>query len=287
MTRTLASTIICVALAGCGLGTKYPTFGESAYRIEGAATSPDGAAAPISTVIYRDHAKMRLETMLPGRGPATIVFDDATKAAYVITAVGAPAPPGATASNAAAPAPAAPSAQPAPAAPENTSATGYAGAVLQPPPTASVAPAPTAAPAPTLPANAVGVAVRLDNDDAPTPIEQPWQALTEKNARSTGTCKIAGEGGRLWSPSTAEAGQTPRTACITDDGIVLEIRENGAVLWQATRVERGAQDPALFGIPSGYAIVDPKAVADSVSNTLNKIGSVSGDAKAPVTTAKR
>jgi hypothetical protein len=65
------------------------------------------------------------------------------------------------------------------------------------------------------------------------------------------------------------------------------VQENGAALWQATKVERGAQSPGLFGIPAGYAIVDPKAVADTVSGTLNDISGVSGDAKAPVTTAKR
>lgn len=296
MIRTCASAaVLCFALAGCGLGTKYPTFGESAYRIDGTATTPDGAA-PISTVIYRDHAKMRVETVLPGRGPATIVFDDATKAAYVITAVGAPAPAGATTTNVATIAPAntsvQPQAQPQPAAPAGNSPTGYAGAVLQSAPTVSAAPAAAAAPAPTVaaapaPANAVGVAVRLGEKDAPTPMEQPWQALTEKNARTTGACNVAGEAGRLWTPRTAEAGQLPRTACITDDGIVLQVQENGVALWQATKVERGAQNANLFGIPAGYAIVDPEAVAETVSETLNEIGSVAGDAKTPVTTAKR
>lgn len=281
---------LCATLAACEFGLKYPTFGESTYRIEGTATSPD-SNAPISTVIYRDHAKMRVETVLPGRGPATIVFDDATKAAYVITAVGAPAPVGTTATNVATIGPVTTQAQPAPAQPAAPPATGNPGPpALQAPPAASVAPAPTpttTVAAQPVPANAVGVAVRLDDNDAPTPLGQPWQALTEKNARSPGTCSVAGENGRYWTPRSSEAGQVPRTACITDDGIVLEIQENGAALWQATKVERGALDSGLFGIPAGYAIIDPKAVADTVSDTLNKIGSVAGDAKAPVTTAKR
>jgi len=279
MIRICASAAtLCVALAGCGLGTTYPKFGEAAYRIEGTAASSDGTP-PISTVIYRDHAKMRVETVLPGRGPATIVFDDAAKAAYVVTAVGAAAPAG----NVATIAPGGPSVQPAPTA---QSPTGYAGAVLNAP--SPAAPAPSAAPsAQVMPASSVGVAVRLNEKDAPTPMEQPWQALTEKNARSTGACNVAGEGGRLWTPRNAEAGQTLRIACITDDGIVLQVQENGVALWQATKLDRGAQNPGLFGIPAGYAIVDPEAVAETVSETLNNIGSVAGDAKTPVTTAKR
>lgn len=288
MIRICASAaVLCVALAGCGLGTTYPKFGEAAYRIEGTAASSDGAP-PISTVIYRDHAKMRVETVLPGRGPATIVFDDAAKAAYVVTAVGAAAPAGTTATNVATIAPAGASVQPAvQPAPAVQSPTGVAGAVLQNAPAAATPVASAAPPAQVIPASSVGVAVRLNEKDAPTPMEQPWQALTEKNARSTGACNVAGEGGRLWTPRTAEAGQTPRIACITDDGIVLQIQENGVSLWQATKLDRGAQNPGLFGIPAGYAIVDPEAVADTVSDTLNNIGSVAGDAKAPVSTAKR
>jgi hypothetical protein len=282
MRAALTLTLATILLGACNFGLKYPTFGEAAYRIEGTATTPDGAA-PIITVIYRDGAKMRVETVLPGRGPATIVFDDATKAAYVITAVGAPAPPGATATNVGTIGPVTPSVQPAPSAAPPT--TGNPGPpALSAPPVASVAPAPAANAPPT---NAIGVAVRLDERDAPTPLEDAWQALGADGARSTGACTVAGESGHAWTPKKVEAGQAVRTACITDDGIVLQISEGATPLWQATKVDRGTQSANLFGIPPGYAIVDPKAVADTVSDTLNNLGSVAGEPKTPVTAQKR
>ena len=84
-------------------------------RIEGATADPDGGAT-MQTVIYRDGPQMRVETALPNYGPATIVFDESTNAAYVLNpdrptpaaAPAATAPPTTTAAgrqpNAAAPA---------------------------------------------------------------------------------------------------------------------------------------------------------------------------------------
>ena len=58
-----------------------------------------------------------------------------------------------------------------------------------------------------------------------------------------------------------------RTACITDDGIVLRVSENDRVLWEATSLQRGEQDAALFGVPPGYQLIDPQAVASKSAKT--------------------
>ncbi len=236
-----------LALAACGLGAPtYPTFGEQAYRIEGV-TTPEGGG-PIPTTIYRDGPKMRVETTLPGRGPATIVFDSATNAAYVLSAVTAPA------------APVAPAATPAPGA------------------------APPAAPAPA--AANVGVAVRVTDTEAPEPLEAPWAALGAEGATSSGSCNVAGESGRFWTPKNSAEQGVERTACITDDGIVLEVREGERVLFQATSLQRGAQDAALFGVPPGYQVVDPQAVVEGVGQTMDQLDSVTGaPTTAPATPA--
>lgn len=247
-----------LALAACGLGAPaYPTFGETAYRIEGTTLSESGARIP--TVIYRDGPKMRVETTLPGRGPATIVFDSATNAAYVLSAVANPAattapPATTTAPPAGAPPAATPGATPAP----------QSGATPAAP--AAATPAPTN----------LGVAVRVADTEAPEPIEAPWAALGADGARSSGECNVAGEGGRLWSPRNASDQGVERTACITSDGIVLEVREGERLLFQATRVERGVQDPALFGVPPGYQVVDPQAVVENVGETMDQLDSVTG-----------
>jgi hypothetical protein len=147
----------------------------------------------------------------------------------------------------------------------------------QPAQPAAVAPAPAQA--------AVGVAIRLDEADAPTPIEDAWAALGAKGAKHVGACEVAGEKGQSWTPREQTEG-VAREACITDDGIVLQVTEGGATLWQATRLERGKQDASLFGVPAGYAVVDPKAVADTVGETMQDLNSVAGDAKSPVTAQK-
>jgi hypothetical protein len=42
----------------------------------------------------------------------------------------------------------------------------------------------------------------------------------------------------------------PMQACITRDGIGLRSHELGRPMWQATRVTRASQDPALFVVPA-------------------------------------
>lgn len=128
--------------------------------------------------------------------------------------------------------------------------------------------------------------MRINDEDAPTPLEDAWAALGEKGAKTVGSCEAAGEKGRAWTPRKQETAATPRVACITNDGIILQIREGNAVLWQATKVDRGPQAATLFGIPAGYSVVDPQAVAETVGDTMNKLDSVAGEAKTPVTATK-
>lgn len=243
-------------LAGCGLGAPdYPQFGETSYRIEGRTASANGGA-PTQTVIYRDGPKMRVEATLPNYGAATIVYDESTSAAYVLNPTGqTPATPAPTASPAAQPA--------APAAPTTTAAPG------------------TAAPAATPTPQVVGVAVRIDNADAPQPFETAWAALGSENARSVGECEVAGEEGHEWTPREAPAPGVERTACITDDGIVLRVRENETVLWEATSLQRGEQDAALFGVPPGYQLIDPQAAAQAVGENMEQLDSVTGAPETP------
>lgn len=259
-TMLLAAVASAALLAGCGLGAPdYPQFGETSYRIEGATASANGGA-PTQTVIYRDGPKMRVEATLPNYGAATIVYDESTNAAYVLN------PTGQTAVTPVAPATTAqPAAQPGPATASPTSPT--TGAV-----------APSAAPAQP---QVIGVAVRIDNADAPQPFETAWAALGSENARSVGDCEVAGEEGHEWTPREAPAPGVDRTACITEDGIVLRVRENETVLWEATSLQRGAQDAALFGVPPGYQLIDPQAAAQAVGENMEQMDSVTGAPETP------
>ncbi|MBI1188845.1 MAG: hypothetical protein GC206_16185 [Alphaproteobacteria bacterium] len=116
--------------------------------------------------------------------------------------------------------------------------------------------------------------------DAPAPPEAPWAALGAENAERVGDCTIAGEDGNEWRAEDQPEGNV---ACITGDGIVLRIREGEQVIFEATSVQRGAQDANLFGVPAGYQVVDPQAVLAEVGETMDQMDSVTPDS-APTTT---
>lgn len=263
--RPLLLVSAAVLVASCGIGTPdYPEFGTASYRIEGTASSSEGAP-PVQTTIYRNGAKVRIETQLP-TGRASIVYDDLTSAAYIVT-----------------PASAAPAAV----------ATPASGATVTTNPPTTTAPAtttttttPATAPAAatTAVAPATGTAVRVADADVPKPIEEAWASLGADNAKYAGKCTVAGEAGHKWTPKERSGGVS-RVACITEDGIVLEIVEGQTALWQASRVERGEQDAALFGVPPGYQVIDPQAVAQSVGETMQDLNSVAGDPKTATTPA--
>ena len=128
----------------------------------------------------------------------------------------------------------------------------------------------------TTPAHVIGVAVRISDADAPQPLETPWAALGASNASSVGDCNVAGERGHEWQPKQAPAPGVERTACITADGIVLRVRENNRVLFEATNVQRGGQDAALFGVPAGYQTINPEAIAEGLGDRLDQLNSVTG-----------
>ncbi|MGE0740180.1 MAG: hypothetical protein AB7O98_02470 [Hyphomonadaceae bacterium] len=273
----LAAAAAAAILAGCGLGAPaYPEFGETSYRVEGMTADASGGAAT-QTVIYRDGPKMRVEANLPSYGQAAVVFDESTNAAYVLNPT-----TGAVVTTAPAGAPVAPSAAPTattvppPAAttPATPAPAASPGAVATPP---AAAPAATVAPAVT------GVAVRIEDASAPQPLEAAWAALGAENARHVGRCEVAGEDGNEWAPREAPTPGVERVACITDDGIVLRVTESGRTLWEATSLQRGEQDAALFGVPPGYQLIDPQAVAEQVGENMQQLDSVTGAPPAPQT----
>ena len=67
----------------------------------------------------------------------------------------------------------------------------------------------------------------------------------------------------------------------------LRVRENDRVLWEATSLQRGPQDAALFGVPPGYQLIDPHAVAEQIGENMEQLDSVTGAAPATQTPAPR
>lgn len=268
----LVAVAAAALLSACGIGAPaYPEFSETSYRIEGTTASASGGA-PVQTVIYRNGPQMRVETVLPNMGQATIVFDESTNAAYVLNPTGQL--PTAVTTTTTAPTTTAPAGTTTTTTPQGTTTTTAPGATTTAPTTTAQAPVATTQPV-------VGVAVRIEDADAPQPLETAWAALGAENARSTGRCEVAGESGREWTPREAPAPGVERTACITDDGIVLRVSESGRTLWEATSLQRGDQDAALFGVPPGYQLIDPQAVAEQVGQNMEQLDSVTGAPPTP------
>jgi len=104
-----------------------------------------------------------------------------------------------------------------------------------------------------------GVALRIADGDAPQPLETQWATLSASSAHSVADCRVAGYSGHQWRH--ASTSDLQRSACITSDGIVLSLRENDRVLFEATSLQRQRQNPALFGVPPGYRTINPYAIA--------------------------
>ncbi len=63
-----------------------------------------------------------------------------------------------------------------------------------------------------------------------------------------------GESGVEWTANDQDGG--PKTACVTNDGIILKATENGVTTWETSRVQRGAQAADLFLVPEGVQVMD-------------------------------
>jgi len=221
-----------LALTACGIGASaYPDFTRTPpFRLEGVRTPISGGPSQ-HVVIYRDSAKLRVETLTP-RGRTIIVYDQGTNDAYALASVPPPPIPGAT---------------------STTATTTVTTLPIAPPP------------------NAPGLAVRVADAQAPQPLETPWAALTKASATNMGGCNVAGQQGVLWRATATALAVDERVACITPDGIVLRERDQGKTIFEATRLDRGHPDPSLFGVPASYQRQNPAAVAETTQTATTVV----------------
>jgi hypothetical protein len=91
------------------------------------------------------------------------------------------------------------------------------------------------------------------NQGFTNPVDQ-WQGDLAQTATRTGSCSAASESGAEWTTTTPEDGTD--TVCVTEDGIILRATDDGRVVWETTRVERGAQSADLFTVPPGVQVMD-------------------------------
>jgi hypothetical protein len=87
-------------------------------------------------------------------------------------------------------------------------------------------------------------------------------------ATQVGPCSAAGESGTLYR--VVEPDRTGE-ACVAADGVILEGKENGTVVWQTTKVTRGPQPAELFTTPPGIEVVDMEAMMKGFGAELEKM----------------
>lgn len=80
-----------------------------------------------------------------------------------------------------------------------------------------------------------------------------WQGEMAQTATQTGPCTGAGQTGTQWSQT--ENGVV-KTACVTEDGIILGATEGERTVWETTSVTRGPQPGDQFALPAGVQVMD-------------------------------
>ncbi|MBB2200175.1 hypothetical protein [Gluconacetobacter tumulisoli] len=94
---------------------------------------------------------------------------------------------------------------------------------------------------------------------ARTTIPAPGPALTTPGQRATGvwargpSMTVAGQPCIVWH--TTDTDGRASDVCYTDDGVMLQVVQNGRVLVQADSLSRSAQPDPVFAIPDGLAEV--------------------------------
>ncbi len=78
----------------------------------------------------------------------------------------------------------------------------------------------------------------------------PETGLREGRYVRGGADEVSGMACTDWT--TQDAKDRATDICVTADGVLLRVRLNGRTLADATRVEYGPQDAALFELPPGY-----------------------------------
>jgi hypothetical protein len=120
------------------------------------------------------------------------------------------------------------------------------------------------------------IASRIDlSPQSGSPVSQDqlaqWRTDMAERAHRIGTCRVAGENGAEWEvapPAGSTDTSAQRSMCVTSDGIMLQMKMNGAVVFDTTAIQRGPQDPSLFVPPAGVQFTTVQAPSRSELNDM-------------------
>lgn len=99
-------------------------------------------------------------------------------------------------------------------------------------------------------------------------------AVPRGDGKPVGEDQVAGEPCTVWKIDKSQDLETPAFACVTGDGIPLrtEVESKGKkqLVYEATSVTRGPQNPALFSLPPGTQVMKVPPGAAGLMPALGK-----------------
>lgn len=111
------------------------------------------------------------------------------------------------------------------------------------------------------------IANRIDISSSNTPTD--WNPSDVASATRVGPCSAAGENGTEYTRTVdTPQGSGSWGGCITSDGIMLRTTVNGQTVMEATRIQRGPQDAALFQLPPGVEAHDLGNAGDAMRDAI-------------------
>ncbi|MCX7359174.1 MAG: hypothetical protein NT015_13650 [Alphaproteobacteria bacterium] len=108
------------------------------------------------------------------------------------------------------------------------------------------------------------MATRTDLSQVQSGASQPvdidaLRAQMQARTHRVGDCSAGGENGSEWSvepPPEVQAPAVARTMCLTNDGIMIQMKQDGVIVFDTTSLQRGPQDASLFAVPPGVQVTE-------------------------------
>ncbi|MEQ1819357.1 MAG: hypothetical protein ABL871_12180 [Terricaulis sp.] len=134
------------------------------------------------------------------------------------------------------------------------------------------------------------IATRTDLSQVQTGTSQPVdidaiRAQMQARTHRIGSCSAGGESGNEWSvdpPAEAEATPVARTMCLTNDGIMIQMKQDGVVVFDTQSLQRGPQDASLFAVPPGVQVTEQRLPSrESVNAAIERARAAAAQHSAP------
>lgn len=123
------------------------------------------------------------------------------------------------------------------------------------------------------------IATRTDLSQVQTGASQPvdidaLRAQMQARTHRVGSCSAGGESGSEWSvdpPAEVQAPAVARTMCLTQDGIMIQMKQDGVVVFDTQSLQRGPQDASLFAVPPGVQVTESRVPSrESVNAAIER-----------------